>query len=166
MNSDTLRAERRYIHDNPRRYCLPKAHPDLFVKASALRNSRLPQGLPWMGFGNLFLIDKPELMPVRCRIAEHTAAGIVMVSPFISPGEKKITALVMAQPYGSLILLKPDGFAPLYKPSGTYFDLCAEGRLLILSAFPHTGRRRALSRECCIQLNDWGQHICKPLPAL
>lgn len=117
-----------------------------------------------MGFGNRFLLDKPELMPVqvsrrttpeeladrKAQVAEHTAAGIVMVSPFISPGEKEIAALVMAQPYGSLILLKPDGFAPLYKPSGTYFGRCAEGRLLILSAFPYTGRRQALSRECGI----------------
>ncbi|MBT4816857.1 MAG: hypothetical protein HN742_19915 [Lentisphaerae bacterium] len=174
MSSETLRNERRYIHDNPRRHCLRRAHPDLFVKVNDLRSGRLPQGMDWTGFGNLFLLEKPELVPVqvsrratadalaafKAEIAERVAAGAVMVSPFISPGEKEIAQLVMGQAYGSLILLKPDGFAPLYRPAGAYFDLCAKGRLLILSPFAHTGRKQSLTRERCLQMNRWVGSIC------
>lgn len=174
MCSDTLRAERHYIRDNPRRYCLRQAHPDLFVRVNRLDNARLPAGEIWTGFGNLFLLDKPRLLPVQvsrsatpeelaalqAQVAEQTVDGVVMVSPFLSPGEKAIAAQVMAQPHGSLILLKPEGFPPLYKPSGTYFDLCAQGRLLVLSSFSYTGRKQALTRERCLAMNAWAKELC------
>ncbi len=174
MCSDTLRAQRRYIRDNPRRFCLRKAHPDLFVRVNRLDNPRLPEGETWAGFGNLFLLDKPRLLPVqvsrrvapdalaalKAEVADQTEAGAVMVSPFLSPGEKAIAAQVMEQEYGSLILLKPEGFPPLYKPSGAYFDLCAKGRLLVLTPFAYTGRKQTLTRERCLQMNDWVREIC------
>ena len=174
MCSDTLRAERHYIRDNPRRYCLRKAHPDLFARVNSLDNPRLPADETWAGFGNLFLLDRPRMLPVqvsrrvmpealatlKTEVAEQTAGGAVMVSPFLSAGEKAIAAQVMEQDHGSLILLKPEGFPPLYKPSGAYFDLCAQGRLLVLSPFAYTGRRQPLTRECCLRMNNWVQEIC------
>lgn len=174
MNAATLHAERHYIRDNPRRYCLRKAHPDLFVRVNHLDNPRIPKRASWSGYGNLFLLDKPRLLPVqisrsvasdalaarKTEVAEQIAAGAVMVSPFISPGEKEIAGMVMEQEYGNLILLKPEGFSPLYKPSGAYFDLCAQGRLLILSPFTYSGRRDALTRACCLQMNGWVNEIC------
>lgn len=174
MCSGTLRAERNYIRDNPRRYCLRKAHPELFVRVNCLDNPRLPAGQDWAGFGNLFLLDKPRLLAVqvsrsvapdalaalKAEVAEQTAAGAVMVSPFFSPGEKAIAGMVMEQEYGSLILLKPEGFPPLYKPSGSYFDLCAQGRLLVLSPFAYNGRKQPLTRERCLQMNAWVKEMC------
>ncbi len=174
MNSDMLSAERHYIHDNPRRYCVRKANPDLFVRVNRLDSPRLPADMNWAGFGNLFLLDKPDLMPVqisrratasdlaevKTQVADRTWRGTVMVSPFISPGEKEIARMVMEQEYGSLILIKPDGFPPVYKPSGAYFDLCAKGRLLVLSPFPCTGRKQPLTRERCSQMNQWVAEMC------
>ncbi len=167
MNSDTLNAERKYIRDNPRRFCLKKANPDLFTQVNSLKHPRLAGSKDWAGFGNLFLLDKPELIAIqvsrratkseiatlRNRVFERLAYGAVAISPFISPGEKAVARLVMEQKQGALILMKPDGFPPLYKPSGRYFDLCAQGRLLVLSAFTYSGRKRELTRECCLWLN-------------
>ncbi len=174
MSAETLRAERRYIHDNPRRYCVRKARPEAFTKVNRLHSPRLPQEVDWAGFGNLFLLQKPALMSVQVsrQIAPHALAalkahvlnqlhrGLVMVSPFISPGEKELAGLVMEQEYGSLILLKPNGFPPLYKPPGATFDLCAQGRLLVLSPFAYTGRRQSLTRARCLQMNEWVARIC------
>ena len=174
MNSDTLRAERHYIHDNPRRYCVRKANPEMFVRVNRLEHSRLSRGMDWAGCGNLFLLDKPEMIPVqvsrsvsaselavrRTEALEQAWRGTVMVSPFISPGEKEIAHAVMEQEYGSLILIRAEGFSPLYKPSGTYFDLCAQGRLLVLSPFPYTGRKQDLTRERCLQMNRWVEEMC------
>jgi len=148
-----MQGKRMYVHDNPRRLCLKKANPNLFTRVNELKNARLPEGEHWAGFGNLFLLDKPDLMAVqvsrratdieivamKAKVIERIETGAVVVSPFISAGEKEIARLVMAQGDGGVILLKPDGFPPLYKPSGKYFDLCAQGRLLVLSAFPYTG---------------------------
>jgi REP element-mobilizing transposase RayT len=142
MNTKTLRAERLYIQDNPRRYCVRKTNPELFVRVNRLKHARLQPELDWAGFGNLFLLDKPEMMPVqvsrtvaseelaarRIEALEQAWRGTVMVSPFISPGEQKIAHVVMEQQYGSLILIRPEGFPPLYKPGGAFFDLCAQGR--------------------------------------
>jgi len=174
MNADTLRAERDYIRDNPRRYCVRQAHPDFFVKVDLLESPSLPPGMAWEGFGNRFLLEKPELMPVQVsrRASAHEVAelraealdqaqrGTVMVSPFISPGEKEIAVAVMQQDYGSLILFKPEGFPPLYKPSKAYFDLCAQGRLLVVSPFVYTGRTQPFTRERCQQMNEWVREIC------
>ncbi len=174
MTAGTLRAERHYIHDNPRRYCLRKANPEMFVCVNRLNNPRLPSDREWAGFGNLFLLDKPDIEPVQ--VSRHVTAaelaalkadhleqawrGTVMISPFISPGEKEIALAIMAQEYGSLILIKPDGFPPLYKPSGVYFDLCAQGRLLVLSPFAYTGRKQPLTRERCLAMNGWVKELC------
>ncbi len=174
MSSDTLRAERNYIHDNPRRYCVRRANPELFTRVNRLDSGRLPAGADWAGYGNLFLLDKPELMPVqisrsvspqelaerREEALEQAWRGRVMVSPFISPGEKEIAHAIMEQEYGSLVLIKTEGFSPLYKPPGRYFDLCAQGRLLVLSPFTHTGRKETLTRERCLQLNRWVAEMC------
>jgi hypothetical protein len=52
-------------------------------------------------------------------------------------------------------------FPPFYKPSGTYLGLCAEGRLLVLTAFPYTGRIQTLTRDRCLQMNRWVQEMCR-----
>ncbi|MFO7870370.1 MAG: transposase [Kiritimatiellia bacterium] len=174
MNSDTLRSERRYIADNPRRYCVRKDNPELFVRVNRLEHPRLPAGPAWAGYGNLHLIGKPAMMPVqvsrkasqselaalKAHVKKQSWRGTVVVSPFISPGEKEIAQEVMAQDYGSLILVKPEGFPPLYKPSGVYFDLCAQGRLLVLSPYPHTGRAQPLTRERCLEMNEYVEEMC------
>lgn len=173
MNSDTLREERRYIHDNPRRYCMLKTHPALYTKTTNLQNKRLPQEINWTGYGNIFLLDKPEILPIQVSrratteeisylkeiVHDRVSRGTAMISPFISPGEKEIAQMVIENGYGSLILIKPEGFPPLYKPSHAYFDLCAKGRLLVLSPFPYTGRREKLTRDRCIQMNNWVHQI-------
>jgi hypothetical protein len=214
-----LQAWHRYILDNPRRLWLKRQHPDLFVRVNALAHERLPSlpdERPWAGYGNLFLLDRPELVQVRvsrsatqdeiAHVASEVAAkvrqGAVAVSPFISPGEQAVVAAVAAERAktgeravnndgscnkssgcetgpimaeraanngssrnkregGGLIVLKHGGFPPLYKPSGRYFDLCASGRLLVLSAFAYTSRKQPLTREQCLAMNGWCEKLAR-----
>jgi len=194
-----IQAWHRYILDNPRRLWLRRLHPDLFVRVNTLEHERLPtlpEGQKWAGYGNLFLLDKPELVAVRVsrsatpdeieRIASDMGArvsrGAVAVSPFISPGEQAVVAeiakiasnnggssnkssgnksglitaaAIIGSSLGGVIVLKHGGFPPLYKPSGLYFDLCAAGRLLVLSAFAYSSRKQPLTREQCLAMNGW-----------
>lgn len=163
----SLHAYHDYILDNPRRLRLKQAHPDLFTRRNALQHQRLPVGYDWAGYGNLFLLDHPEVRVVQVsrsitaealaalqqEVAAALARGAVLVSPFISQGEKAMVEEVLAQPRGRVIVLKGDGFRPLYKPSGVYFDMCAEGRLLILSPYAWSGRDEPLTRPRCLELN-------------
>jgi REP element-mobilizing transposase RayT len=199
--SGALAAFTRYLLDNPRRYCLKKANPDLFRRIEHLSHPCLPPPLPlssssvgvhadtgfsvgvhadtgttWTGYGNLFLLDKPEKRAVRVsrsatpaqieaqkkNVLAEAANGVVAVSPFISPGEREIAKAILDAEKGDVILLKPDGFPPLFKPKGRFFDLCVAGRLLILSSMPAPAEGApppALTREVCLQMNAACEHI-------
>jgi len=178
LNRDTLQACKRYIRDNPRRYCLKKAHPDLFVRLENLDRPclpKVPSPLKWVGFGNPFLLEAPVLRAIqvsrsiteealsdlRAEIREASEMGAVCVSPFIFPGEQAIVEDVVRSPKGRVIVLKQGGFPPMYKPGTRYFDLCAQGRVLILSPYPYTTTQPKLSRERCLEMNGMVAHICK-----
>jgi len=105
-------------------------------------------GVDWTAVGNPFLLDAPLLVSVRvstavpaeelsrvvARVCEKASRGAVVVSPFISPGEKTVRAAVLDNG-GSVVQLMAEGFGRYYKPGGRDFDLCAQGRLLQLSPF-------------------------------
>ena len=170
----SLNAYIQYIRDNPRRYCMRKAHPDLFRRINDLRHVRLPPEETWTGYGNLFLLDKTELYPLqvsrritpqdlaalREEMLECVRNGGVLVSPFISPGEKEIARAAL-DAGGSVILMKPDGFPPYFKPHGKYFDLCQQGRLLLLACRPPSTAATPVTRDLCLAMNRWSQHIAE-----
>lgn len=169
----SLNAFSAYIRDNPRRAALKRAHPDLFTRVNRLSHRRLPTGASWSGYGNLFLLDRPKLAPLRVSrratpgdieavvqaIESKVAEGAVVVSPFISPGEKAVAKRILAAGRGDLILMAPTGFDAAFKPRGRYFDLCAQGRLLILCGFPPASPDEPLTREICLQMNTWCEAI-------
>jgi REP element-mobilizing transposase RayT len=168
----SLQAYTNYIHDNPRRYCLKKANPDLFRRIERLQHPALPIGKIWSGYGNLFLLDRPEMLVIRVsrkateaqiallreEVLREAVQGMVFVSPFISPGEKEIATAILDAPEGDVILLKHDGFPPFFKPKGRFFDLCVAGRLLILSCGNASDE---LTREHCLEMNGWCAQIAK-----
>ena len=172
----SLRAYTRYLMDNPRRYCLRKAHPDLFRTVAGLQHPALPPGSRWDGYGNRFLLDRPEKLAIRVsrnaaanevkalaeEVLAEAAQGMVIVSPFISPGEREIATAILAAPVGDVILMKPGGFPPLFKPNGRYFDLCVQGRLLILSrSVAAVHGSTPLTRETCLAMNAACAHIAE-----
>ena len=55
----------------------------------------------------------------------------VLVSPFINPNEKRVRDWSIENG-GSLIYLTYKPFPEKFKPQGRMFDLCSEGRLLII----------------------------------
>ncbi len=173
--SGSLNAYIRYIGDNPRRYCVRQANPDVFRRINHLTHPRLPAGPDWTGYGNLFLLDRPHLVNVQvsrraspedvrqlCEdLVPQAANRAVIVSPFLSPGEKEVARAVLDSGTGQVIIMKPEGFPPFFKPKGRYFDLCNDGRLLILSAFPDETHPEELTREKCLAMNVWCKSIAE-----
>lgn len=161
---------RGYILDNPRRLAVKRAHPDLF---------RIVRDLPCCGtrfsaIGNHFLLDRPVKQQVQCsrslspealaaQEAELLGAarhGAVLVSPCISPGEKRIARAAL-NAERSLIVLLENGFPPLYKPPGRYFEACAAGQLLMLAPWPYHSDKRTISRDQCLALNAYAKECCQ-----
>ncbi len=68
------------------------------------------------------------------KIAAKAERGAVVASPWISPGEKAVKRAV-AERGGRIVQLLPDGMGRYYKPGGRDFDMCAAGRMLVLSPF-------------------------------
>lgn len=160
---------RGYILDNPRRLAVKRAHPELF---------RIVRDLPCCGerfsaIGNHFLLEYPIKEQVQCsrsisseELAEREAGllaaarrGAALVSPCISPGEKRIARAALAAGLRLIVLLE-NGFPSLYKPPGRYFEACAAGRLLMLAPWPYHSDKRAITRSQCLALNAYARTIC------
>lgn len=114
--------------------------------------------LAWTAVGNPFLLDAPLLVSVRIstatpddklaelvdKLGAKAERGAVLVSPWISPGEKAVKAEAVARG-GRVVQLLAEGMGRYYKPGGADFDLCADGRLLQLS--PFAPREAGAARE-------------------
>jgi hypothetical protein len=168
-----LKAMANYIADNPRRLAAKRANPALFTVVS---NLEIGPGKTCSAIGNPFLLRHPlkRQVQVSRRISPSALAacqeellhaadhGAVLVSPCISPGEKAIARAALAAGK-ALIVLLANGFPPLYKPAGRYFDACAAGRLLMVAPFSYQRRRKPVTREQCLELNDWAKTIADTL---
>lgn len=165
----------KYTEDNPRRYLLRRMYPDLFRRYLHV----VIGGHEYAAFGNIFLLRDPFLLPIRihrrwsreefdsyityCR--EEIDNGAVVISPAIHKVEKEIFRMAIDSG-GSVILLRDLGFNNRFKPQGELFDLCAAGRLLMLSPWPDNLRRRSTAGYAEFhQMNDFAAQIASIPPS-
>lgn len=158
-----------YIRENPHRFAMRIQYPQFFQRTRKLEIS----GKEYEAYGNLFLFRNPDKEAVKIsrkftpeenqRKRElwlsSAAKGSVLVSPFISPAEKAIRteAEVLGSP---IILITHEAFSDRYKPAARDFDLCTQGRLLIISlGLPAS---TPLSRDLCQQMNALAQSLAQP----
>lgn len=156
----------KYIRENPYRLAVRESMPDYFKRVTALNIC----GHNFQAYGNLQLLDNPfkEQVVVHRSDSEitrehyqsvwrHTAInGGVLVSPFISADER--LARDEAESLGGkFIVLTNKPFADREKPAAHDFELCKQGRLLILA--PLTGVAPALTRARCLELNGYASLI-------
>ena len=168
-NYSTLEKWKAYLHDNPYRLALRRAHSDLFrVRFGLYVGSR-----SFSAIGNRFLLDRPEKVQVQLsrslneeQIKERTSLflnkasrGAVLVSPAISKGEQIVMRAALDAGY-PLVFLTPWGFNTFSKPGHRYYDACASGQFLILAPWPHVNERIPLTRSMCLQLNDMTAELC------
>ena len=137
-----------YIKDNPRRFALKRANPELFK----IRQHLQIAGMSFTAMGNIFFADYPQKAVIQCSRKLHqaeidakkaeclgeAAKGMVFVSAAISEGEKQICRAVREAGHPIMVLLekgfpKPeDPNYKYFKPQGVYFEACAAGKLLLL----------------------------------
>lgn len=159
-----------YLDDNPQRLAVKRLHPNFFTvihKAEVV-------GRSCQMVGNRFLLDNPQKMAVivhgaysdeeyvdwRKKWLTCGEAGGVLVSAAIATREKEVMREAMNRGY-SIILLRENGFPPLYKPSGESFEVCSKGRLLQISPWEYHMERKTISREQCLVLNRMAEDIAE-----
>ena len=102
----------------------------------------------------------PEFEERRDELIEAAKHGVVLLSPCVSDGERQIAreALAAGLP---LVTMANKGFSKLQKPSGHYFDACADGRLLILApaAWPYQPDEKPMTRFDATAMNRLCQWI-------
>lgn len=158
----------RYLDDNPRRLAIKRLHPDYFTTMHYLDIGEWHCQL----VGNNFLLDMPDKVAVivhnaytdeeyaeyKRRWLAYGEAGGILVSAAIASREKDVMREAMDLGY-RLILVRENGFPPLYKPSGESFDACSDGRLLQVSPWEYHMQRRTITREQCLMLNRLAEEI-------
>ena len=157
-----------YVKDNPRRLLMKRAHPEYLRPFFDLRIG----SHTYNGIGNLALLNAPHRLAVRVSRRNNEAqlqdevrrymtaaqSGTVLISPAISPGEKRVMRAAFDAKLPIIVILE-NGFTPFSKPHGEQFYACAEGRLLMLSPWPHHNDRHRLTAQQCQSLNLMAQEL-------
>lgn len=158
----------RYVAENPLRLWIKKSKPDYFTVHHNIKIGNMDVEI----MGNRFLLNYPLKKQVRCsrkmteeeiefekkRLKECDIKDIVLVSPCISHGEKEIMKCGFQEGFPQIILLE-NGFTKHQKPQGRQFKACSEGKLLLVSPWPHHNERKTISREQCLKLNELARII-------
>ena len=156
-----------YVKDNPRRLYIKKAVSPYFQRSNGCINGRVVTMI-----GNKRLLESESRLFVKCsrkmndaevqqairRFIDLGHLGAVLVSPFISPGERDVEKRALQEGIG-VIKIMPKGFSEYYKPGGVLFDACAEGRLLLVSQYDYSSRKRILTRVLCEEMNGLARII-------
>lgn len=164
FNDQILKRERNlnaifdYLRQNPYRLAVRKSNPLFFQRKEDI----LIGDTPCQAYGNLQLLTNPFMEQVIVHRADsletfnnkkdrwlHTAAnGGVLVSPFISPRENAVRKEAINLG-GRFILNRHQPFADREKPHKEDFELCARGRMLIISS----SRGVLFNRAACLTMN-------------
>ena len=153
---DQLKKMLAYISDNPRRHLVRKSNPGWFQQFIISSPDGKRQ---YEAYGNWDLLSDFQRVPVKIsrkyspselkawKKLWHTTIlnDGVLVSPFINPNEKRVRDWAIENG-GSLIYLTYKPFPEKFKPQGRMFDLCSEGRLLIIF-IPPNEKEAAYIRE-------------------
>ena len=159
-----------YLHDNPRRLAMKRAHPELF----RVRFGITVGTQTYSAIGNESLLHYPHKVQVQLTrrlteeqiqeqvelYMEQAEAGVIPVSPAISKGEQAVMRAVLNAGL-PLIFLTPWGFNMFSKPGHQYFEACARGQLLLLAPWPHQNERIPLTRSMCLALNGMAKELCQ-----
>ena len=167
---DELPVWQNYLRDNPRRLMMKRLRPEWLRPFFGLRiGSQV-----YSGIGNRELLTACKRTAVRVsrrltdseieaevvRYLTMAKEGTVLVSPAISPGEKRVMRTVFDAGLPTIVILE-NGFTPLSKPQGEQFYACAKGHLLMLSPWEHHNEKKKLTAEQCQQMNLMALELCE-----
>ncbi|MBO7590120.1 MAG: hypothetical protein J6T05_00825 [Prevotella sp.] len=167
---DELPAWQNYLHDNPRRLLMKRARPEWLRPFFGLQIGQHC----FSGIGNRALLTAAKRKAVRVsrrlteqeiareveRYLEEARQGTVLVSPAISPGEKRVMRAAFDAGLPTIVIME-NGFTPLSKPHGEQFYACGQGTLLMLSPWEHHNEKRKLTAAQCTQMNLMALEICE-----
>lgn len=106
--------------------------------------------------------DKPLFPQQRQHCLEEAARGTILVSPRIAAGEQEIINEAVNHGF-PVITIADNGFPERYHPSTTRLDLCAAGRLLLVTPwqYQYRGKNEQVTIPFCKAMNCVAQALCR-----
>lgn len=175
FRKNQLNTFKRYVEDNPRRYALRRDHPEYFDRCQNIKID----GVYFTVYGNFLLLRHPMIASIRISRSfseeelesrrkvwnETMRTQGVLVSPFYSPKEKEVRDEAI-ECGAKIIRIEANGLPERFKPSGKEFELCNEGRLLIIAPAEYQTRKVSLTRDMCMYGNHVAERIAQGAIAL
>lgn len=159
-----------YIRHNPYRLAVRQRCPDFFRKSRRI----FLKGRELQAFGNLFHLRNPFKYSLIIHRSDsddvfthkmevclyHAVNGGVVVSAFISPREKEIRRRI-EESGGRIICLHHQPLEHREKPTRHDFDLCTQGRLLLISPLDYLSLQKTdrPTRKQCLDMNGLADHL-------
>lgn len=160
-----------YVHNNPQHRWLKQHYKDLLMPVRGI----MIAGKSYDAIGNVNLLGLPRHQVwVRSRWSDEEKRnyknncvlkarhGYALISPFISPHEAAVRDVCLKEGH-SIIQLVDNGFSKYTQCPGGLYDYCVNGQVLILvpSEYPHVERKKGISRQECVVLNERASEICE-----
>lgn len=152
-----------YVLDNPYRHIVRKMHPEFFCNNMAMQLGDRKLQL----YGNILLLDNPDKaqvqisrrpekrldLPRRMASWEETIRQRgVLVSPFISPEEREWQHKAIKGNAGIILVVNYE-FRDRFKPYKSLFELCEQGRLLMVTTATQIASNVPMTRPEALDMN-------------
>ena len=106
--------------------------------------------------------DAARFADQKARCLEEAAKDAILVSPRIAKGEQEIIDEALNHGY-PVVIIPDNGFAERFHPSEKRLNLCAEGRLLLITPWQYQYRpnKESVSVSFCKTMNCFTQALCR-----
>jgi hypothetical protein len=158
----------RYIAYNPKKWELMHGASDSLRIVEPLISPRLDPADWWKGVGNIGLLGSGEkivalrvsrkvntpsgIADVIAKMERAVAKGYVILSGFISPGEKAVRDMLCRNSNAKFIRILPSCIPNLrFRPESQYIEPFAQGRYLEIAK---GNDEVEFGRSACLDLND------------
>ena len=176
LSREFIESTERYIAYNPRKWALMHGAGHLRVQ-EPLASSRLDPAAYWKGVGNLALLGADmrlvslrvsmkvvDVAPVVARMECAVDRGFVVVSGFVSKGERAVLDMLCSRGDARFIRVRTSCIPnKRYKPESAYVAPFAEGRFLDLGK---GNDEVEFSRGACLDVNREIVAIATAAPGL
>lgn len=165
LSRATIEAVDRYIAYNPLKWQLMHGQPGYLRIKEPLSSPRLDTGDYWKGVGNTMLLapETPmaalrvsmkvrDFAPVVARMQSAVEKGWVIISGFISKGEREVLKMLSSNKGARFIRIRPSCIPNVrFRPESMILGALAESRYLEIAK---GNDETEFSRSACLELND------------
>ena len=165
VSEEMIAAVNRYIDYNPLKFELRYNQPEFLAIREPIAAWRLPSEEFWRGIGAVDLLDgDTPFVALRIsrrlssrQIAEAVArirrrvCDYVFVGGWISPGEKAVRDMLLAEPRGRIVQILPSAMPHDYRVGSMWLEAVRDRRAAIIA---RGNSEVDFSRAACLEVNE------------